>query len=59
VTGPPAEGSRVNGADVPEQVGTQIERACGARVVDSVTAIGGFSPGLAARIVGGDGGGGS
>jgi aminoglycoside phosphotransferase (APT) family kinase protein len=41
--------------DVPEQVRTQIERACGARVVNSVTAPGGFSPGLAARIVGGDG----
>jgi hypothetical protein len=32
-----------------------IERACGARVVDAVTASGGFSPGLAARIVCADG----
>jgi hypothetical protein len=55
VTGPPAEGSRVDWADVPEQVRTEIERACGAPVVDAVTAPGGFSPGLAARIVCGDG----
>jgi aminoglycoside phosphotransferase (APT) family kinase protein len=50
VTGPPAEGSRVDWADVPEQVRAEIERACGARVVESVTARGGFSPGVAARV---------
>jgi aminoglycoside phosphotransferase (APT) family kinase protein len=50
VTGPPAEGSRVDWADVPEQVRTRIERACGAAVAEAVTAPGGFSPGLAARI---------
>jgi len=55
VTGPPAEGSRVNWADVPGQVRAEIERACGARVVEAVTAPGGFSPGLAARIVCADG----
>jgi aminoglycoside phosphotransferase (APT) family kinase protein len=55
MTGPPAEGSRVDWADVPEQVRTEIERACGARVVEAVTAPGGFSPGLAARVVCGDG----
>jgi len=55
VTGPPAEGSRVDWADVPGQVRAEIERACGARVVEAVTAPGGFSPGLAARIVCADG----
>jgi aminoglycoside phosphotransferase (APT) family kinase protein len=55
MTGPPAEGSRVDWADVPEQVRTKIGRACGAPVVQAVTAPGGFSPGLAARIVCGDG----
>jgi aminoglycoside phosphotransferase (APT) family kinase protein len=33
----------------------EIERACGARVVEAVTAPGGFSPGLAARVVCADG----
>ena len=55
MTGPPAEGSRVNWADVPGQVRAEIERACGARVAEAVTAPGGFSPGLAARIVCADG----
>jgi aminoglycoside phosphotransferase (APT) family kinase protein len=55
VTGPPAEGSRVDWADVPEQVRTEIEGACGARVVEAVTAPGGFSPGLAARVACEDG----
>ena len=55
MTGPPAEGSRVDWADVPGQVRAEIERACGARVVEDVTAPGGFSPGLAARIVCADG----
>ena len=55
VTGPPAEGSRVDWADVPEQVRAEVERACGAPVVEAATAPGGFSPGLAARIMGGDG----
>jgi aminoglycoside phosphotransferase (APT) family kinase protein len=32
-------------------VRTAIERACGAAVVEAVTAPGGFSPGLAARVV--------
>lgn len=50
MTGPPAEGSRVDWADVPEQVRAEIERACGATVVAASTAPGGFSPGLAARI---------
>jgi aminoglycoside phosphotransferase (APT) family kinase protein len=55
MTGPPAEGLRTDWADVPEQVRAEIERACGARVVAAVTAPGGFSPGLAARIACDDG----
>jgi aminoglycoside phosphotransferase (APT) family kinase protein len=55
VTGPPAEGCRIEWPDVPEQVRTEIERACGAPVVEARTAPGGFSPGLAARILCADG----
>jgi hypothetical protein len=55
MTGPPAEGLRTDWADVPEQVRAEIERVCGARVVAAVTAPGGFSPGLAARIACDDG----
>lgn len=55
MTGPPAEGSRVAWADVPDQVRAEIESACGAAVVEAVTAPGGFSPGLAARVVCADG----
>jgi aminoglycoside phosphotransferase (APT) family kinase protein len=55
MTGPPAEGSRVDWANVPERVRREIERACGAVVVEAATAPGGFSPGLAARILCADG----
>ena len=44
VTWPPAEGSRVDWADIPEQLRAEIERACGAPVVEAATAPGGFSP---------------
>ena len=54
-TGPPAEGSRIEWADVPEPVRIKVERACGATVVEARTAAGGFSPGLAARILCADG----
>ncbi|MBO0809709.1 MAG: aminoglycoside phosphotransferase family protein [Actinobacteria bacterium] len=50
MTGPPAEGARVHWPDVPQQVRTEIERACGAAVAEAETAPGGFSPGLAARV---------
>lgn len=50
MTGPPAEGARVEWAQVPAPVRAAIERACGGRVVEAVTAPGGFSPGLAARV---------
>jgi aminoglycoside phosphotransferase (APT) family kinase protein len=50
VTQIPAEGSRIDWADVPEELRADIERACGATVTEARTAPGGFSPGLAARI---------
>jgi aminoglycoside phosphotransferase (APT) family kinase protein len=50
MTGPPAEGVRVHWADIPAPVRAEIDRACGAPVVSAVTAPGGFSPGLAARV---------
>ena len=55
VTGPPAEGSRVDWAEVPAPVRAEVERACGARVAEAMTALGGFSPGLAARVACDDG----
>lgn len=55
VTGPPARGTRTEWEDVPEQVRAEIEQACGAAVVQARTAPGGFSPGLAARILCADG----
>ena len=55
VTGPPAEGSRVDWAEVPAQVRAKIGRACGAPVVEAATAPGGFSPGLAASVLCADG----
>ena len=42
-------------AGVPAPVRTAIEQACGATVVEAQTAPGGFSPGLAARILCADG----
>jgi hypothetical protein len=50
VTGPAAEGLRVDWKQVPEPVQTAIEGVCGARVVQAWTQPGGFSPGLAARV---------
>ena len=55
MTAPPAEGARVDWEHVPGSVREQIERACGAAVVDARTAPGGFSPGLAARVLCADG----
>lgn len=51
MTGPPAEGARVDWGHVPKPVREQIERACGAAVIEARTAPGGFSPGLAARVL--------
>lgn len=50
MTAPPAAGSRVDWEHVPEQGREQIDRACGAAVIEARTAPGGFSPGLAARV---------
>lgn len=55
MTGPPAEGFRVDWVDAPVRVRVEIERACGAAVVEAMTAPGGFSPGLAARVLCADG----
>ena len=55
MTGPPAEGVRVAWADVPGPVRRAIEEACGSAVVEARTQPGGFSPGVAARVVCADG----
>ncbi len=52
---PPAEGVRVQWYQLPPFVRRAIEDRIGDRVVDAVTQPGGFSPGLAARLVTGDG----
>ena len=53
--GPAAEGVRVPWADVPAQVRVAVEAICGAPVVRADTQRGGFSPGVAARVVCADG----
>jgi aminoglycoside phosphotransferase (APT) family kinase protein len=50
VTGPAAEGVRVDWENVPLPVRAAIEEVCGAQVVQACTQPGGFSPGLAARV---------
>ncbi len=50
VNAPPAEGVRVDWADLPLPVRAAIESVCGAPVIDARTQPGGFSPGLAARV---------
>jgi aminoglycoside phosphotransferase (APT) family kinase protein len=52
VTGPAAEGgARVDWADVPQDVRAAVEHVCGAVVVRARTQPGGFSPGVAARVL--------
>ena len=51
-----AEGVRVAWEQVPGYVRAAIEDVCGARVVEAWTQPGGFSPGLAARVRGANGG---
>jgi aminoglycoside phosphotransferase (APT) family kinase protein len=51
VTAPPAEGARVQWAELPAPVRAAIERVCGSPVVSARTQPGGFSPGVAARVV--------
>jgi aminoglycoside phosphotransferase (APT) family kinase protein len=55
VTGPPAEGVRVAWEDLPGPVRAAIEEICGSAVVKARTQPGGFSPGVAARVVCADG----
>jgi hypothetical protein len=50
VSGPAAEGIRIEWQEVPAPVRTAIEGVCGAGVVEARTQPGGFSPGLAARV---------
>jgi hypothetical protein len=50
MTGPPAQGLRINWAQIPASVRAAIEGLCGAAVVQARTQPGGFSPGLAARV---------
>jgi aminoglycoside phosphotransferase (APT) family kinase protein len=52
---PPAEGVRVHWDGLPERVRAAIERWLASPVVSAVTQPGGFSPGLAARLLTADG----
>jgi aminoglycoside phosphotransferase (APT) family kinase protein len=54
-TPPPAEGQRIDWADLPLALRTRIEGELGSPVVESRTQRGGFSPGLAARLTTADG----
>jgi hypothetical protein len=47
---PPAEGVRVHWKQLPRAVRRAIEERIGGSVVEAVTQLGGFSPGLAARV---------
>jgi aminoglycoside phosphotransferase (APT) family kinase protein len=51
MAGPPAAGVRVAWEDVPAPVRSAIEYECGSPVVTARTQPGGFSPGVAARVV--------
>jgi aminoglycoside phosphotransferase (APT) family kinase protein len=53
--GPPATGQRLGWAEVPAWLRGEVERRLGGRVVEAVTQPGGFSPGLAARLLLDDG----
>jgi aminoglycoside phosphotransferase len=48
---PPAQGARIPWETVPKGVRGAVESGLGARVVESVTQPGGFSPGVAARLL--------
>ena len=50
MSGPAAEGARVDWGAVPAGVREAIQGACGSPVVQARTQPGGFSPGLAARV---------
>jgi hypothetical protein len=55
MTGPPAAGVRVAWEAVPAGVRSAVEQVCGSAVVEARTQPGGFSPGVAARVVCADG----
>src|SRR6266567_1532242 len=55
MTIPPAEGVRVSWDSVPASVRASIEQICGAPVVRATSQPGGFSPGVAARLLCADG----
>ena len=50
MTGPAAQGVRIEWAQIPAPVRAAIEDVCGAAVVQAYSQPGGFSPGLAARV---------
>lgn len=50
MTGPAAQGVRIEWAQIPAPVRAAIEEVCGAVVVRARTQPGDFSPGLAARV---------
>ncbi len=52
---PAASGTRAQWAEIPPHVRHEIEAAIGAPVVDAVSQAGGFSPGVAARVLLDDG----
>jgi aminoglycoside phosphotransferase (APT) family kinase protein len=49
-TFPPAQGARIPWESLPESVRKAVETGLGARVTEAVTQVGGFSPGVAARL---------
>ena len=55
MTAPIAAGRRVAWPDLPARVRSAVEAACGSPVVEARTQPGGFSPGVAARVVCADG----
>ncbi len=56
-TPPPAANARIPWSDLPERIRAEVERRLGSPVVTARTQEGGFSPGVAARLVLADGGG--
>jgi Phosphotransferase enzyme family len=55
-TPPPASNARIPWSDLPSRVRAEVERRLGSPVVAARTQPGGFSPGVAARLVLADGG---
>jgi Ser/Thr protein kinase RdoA (MazF antagonist) len=54
-TAPPAAGARIAFEAVPAPVRLAVEQVCGSPVAEATTQPGGFSPGVAARVVCADG----